>query len=123
MRVKGYSWMGVRTENFGTAVDFFANVLGITPEQRNTRAGFALFRLPSGQILEIFGPEDEWHDFINCPVVGFELENVSEARRELEEKGVEFVTEVMQWGGGAESTYFRGPDDHLYELYRPGDSP
>ncbi len=120
MKVLGYSWLGVRTGYFDAAVRFFAETLDLPLAARDDLRDFAMFRLPSGQLVEIFGPRDTQHDFMTAPVAGFEVEDVRAARRELEAQGVEFVTEVMNWGGGAASTYFRGPDGHLYELWRPG---
>ena len=53
-----------------------------------------------------------------CPVLGFEVADVPEAREELKAMGVEFVTEVREQSG-AKWCYFRGPDGHLYEIWQP----
>ena len=120
MRISAYSWAGVPTADFAAAMRFFGEVLGLPLAGRDEARDFAVFRLPSGQLLEVFGPREAWHRFLTGPVLGFEVEDVRAARRDLEVQGVEFVTDVMDWGGGAASTYFRGPDGHLYELWRPG---
>ncbi|MGC2198157.1 MAG: hypothetical protein WA628_26030 [Terriglobales bacterium] len=45
------------------------------------------------------------------------MEDVCAARKELESRGVEFVTDVD--GNEAEAwAYFRGPDGYLYELWQ-----
>lgn len=52
-----------------------------------------------------------------CPVLAFQVEDVRAARKELESRGPEFVTDVE----GNESevwAYFRGPDGYLYELWQ-----
>jgi catechol 2,3-dioxygenase-like lactoylglutathione lyase family enzyme len=119
MHVSGYSWAGVRTEDFAAALQFFGDVLGLPLADRDDSKDFAQFRLPSGQLFEIFGPRDGWHKFLQSPVLGFEVESVRSARREMEAAGVEFVTEVRDWAGGQASSYFRGPDGHIYELWQP----
>jgi hypothetical protein len=50
-------------------------------------------------------------------VLAFQVEDVRAARKELESRGVEFVTDVE--GNEAEAwTYFRGPGRYLYELWQ-----
>ena len=47
-----------------------------------------------------------------CPVLAFQVEDVRAARKELESRGVEFVTDVD--GNESEAwAYFRGPDGYL----------
>lgn len=118
MRISTYSWAGVRTEHFESAVSFFEEVLGLPLVQREDDSDFAMFRLSSGQIFEIFGPKDDQHGFMACPVLGFEVADVPEAREELKAMGVEFVTEIREQSG-AKWCYFRGPDGHLYEIWQP----
>lgn len=120
MRISGYSWAGVRTENFPSTVRFFSETLGLPLVLRDDARDFALFRLPSGQKFEVFGPNDDWHKFMVCPVLGFEVADVREARQELEAMGVQFVTEVVEWSDGGAWSYFRGPDGHLYEIQQQG---
>jgi hypothetical protein len=51
-------------------------------------------------------------------VLAFQVEDVRAARKELESRGVEFVTDVE--GNEAEAwAYFRGPDRYRYELWQP----
>ena len=54
MKISAYSWAGVRTLDFDSTVRFFAEVLGISLSHRDDATDFALFKLPSGQIFEIF---------------------------------------------------------------------
>ena len=45
------------------------------------------------------------------------MENVRTARKELESRGVEFITDV--YGNESEAwVYFRGPDGYIYELWQ-----
>ncbi len=56
VRIVGYSWTGVYADDFEEAIGFFADKLGLPLEWRQEDADFAGFRMPSGQLLELFGP-------------------------------------------------------------------
>ncbi len=122
VRIVGYSWVGIVTQDFEGTVRFFTEQLALPLTHRDDEAQFALFRLPSGQVFDVFGPENEYasvHTTTGCPVVGFEVEDVRAAHEEMARQGVEFVTEVEEDEEGASWVYFRGPDGQLYELQRP----
>jgi catechol 2,3-dioxygenase-like lactoylglutathione lyase family enzyme len=115
MRVFGYTWAGVRTADLKAAVGFFTDIMGFSLIHRGD--GLVQFKLPSGQLFEVFGSESRHYQFHACPVLAFQVEDVRAAKKELESRGVEFVTDV----GGDESeawAYFRGPDGYLYELWQ-----
>lgn len=126
MRIVGYSWMGVFADDFEAAIDFFADKLGLPLEWRQEDTDFAGFRLPSGQLLEVFGPR--WADAreqydgthpSTSPILGFEVEDVEAAREELVRRGVVFVTEALEFEGGASSAKFLGPNGQVFEVWRP----
>ena len=126
VRIVGYSWMGVYADDFEATIDFFADKLGLPLEWRQEDTDFAGFRLPSGQLLEVFGPRwAESHGRYDgaspsiSPILGFEVEDVEAAREELAGRGVEFVTEALEFEGGASSAKFLGPDGQVYEVWRP----
>jgi catechol 2,3-dioxygenase-like lactoylglutathione lyase family enzyme len=115
MRVLGYTWAGVRTADLKPAASFFGDVLGFSSIHEGN--GMVQFELPSGQLFEVFGSESRYYPLHACPVLAFQVEDVRTARKELESRSVEFVTDVE----GNESqawTYFRGPDGYLYELWQ-----
>ena len=114
VHVLGYTWAGVRTSDLHSSSRFFSDILGLRCVHEGK--GFVQFELPSGQLFEVFDAESRYYQFHNCPVVGFQVEDVRAARRELESNGVEFMTEVF--GDEKEAwTYFRGPDGYLYEIW------
>ena len=126
MRIVGYSWVGVYADDFETTISFFTDKLGLPLEWRQEDTDFAGLRLPSGQLLEVFGPR--WADNrgqydgvhpSTSPILGFEVEDVKAAREELMARGVEFVTEALEFEGGAASAKFLGPDEQVYEVWRP----
>jgi len=113
--VLGYTWAGVRTADLKSATSFFADVLGLSRIHQGE--GLVQFELPSGQLFEVFSPENRYYRLHACPVLAFQLEDVRGARKELEARGIECVTEIE--GTGAEAWfYFRGPDGYLYELWQ-----
>jgi catechol 2,3-dioxygenase-like lactoylglutathione lyase family enzyme len=115
MRVLGYTWAGVRTDDLNSSSLFFSDILGL--RRVHDGKGFVQFELPSGQLFEVFGSESRFYRFHNCPVVGFQVEDVRAAKQEMESKGVPFVTDVF--GNDEEAwAYFRGPDGYLYELWQ-----
>ena len=78
-----------------------------------------MFILPSGQKFEVFGPKTDEHEFMVTPAIAFDVENVYEARAELEAQGIQFVTEIAtSQSGDAAWTYFVGPDGFLYEIWQ-----
>ena len=126
MRILGYSWVGVYADDFETTISFFTDKLGLPLEWRQEEADFAGFRLRSGQLLEVFGPRwADTHERYNgvhpstTPILGFEVEDVEAAREELVSRGVEFVTEALEFEGGASSAKFLGPNGQVYEVWRP----
>jgi predicted enzyme related to lactoylglutathione lyase len=130
VRILGYSWAGIHTENFEAAIRFFTEKLGLLLTYRAEDTDFALFRLPSGQLFEVFGPNSEDYAATreeyagvhpaSCPIVGFEVEDVEAAREQLVERGVEFIHEV-RWSEEGDSSWatFRGPDGQLLQVWRP----
>ena len=115
MRVLGYTWAGVRTSDLNASSRFFSDILGL--RRVHNGKGLVQFELPSGQLFEVFGSESSYYQFHNCPVIGFQVEDVRAAKQEMETKGIEFTTDVL--GDDQEAwAYFRGPDGYLYEIWQ-----
>lgn len=116
MNVKGISWLGVRTLAFDEMVTFYGHTLGLP--RVGDDAGFAAFKLPDGTIIEVFatGSPGSEH-FTTGPVAGFQVDDIEEARRELEAAGIEFIGDIE--GQRSRWSHFRGPDGNVYELSQP----
>jgi predicted enzyme related to lactoylglutathione lyase len=114
MRVKHIGWAGTRTSEYPAMVAFLQAVLGLTTSQEGS--DFAAFKLPEGGTFEVFGPRDRDHaHFSTGPVVGFVVDDLPAAVRELEAAGVELLGgQVDEHGGGWR--HFRAPDGNVYEL-------
>ena len=77
-----------------------------------------MFRLPSGQVIELFGPQSPEYTLHDSAVVaGFEVDDVEAFRRDMSERGVEFVTEVEGGPKYGRWCYFRGPEGCLFQAF------
>ena len=119
MQVKGLAWLGTRTQEFEAATRFFGETLGLSAEHEEP--DFALFRLPDGARVEVFGPGDRDHEhFTTGPVAGFLVDDVEEARAELERAGISFIGPVYHYDANSAWSHFIGPDGNVYEITRDG---
>jgi predicted enzyme related to lactoylglutathione lyase len=114
MRVKRIGWAGTRTSEYPAMVAFLQEVLGLTTSQEGS--DFAAFQFPEGGTFEVFGPGDQDHGhFSTGPVVGFVVDDLTAAVRELEAAGVELLGgQVDERGSGW--CHFRAPDGNVYEV-------
>ena len=119
MNISAISWAGVRTSDFNATIHFFSEALGLPLSLRDDEGEVAHFRLESGDLFEIFGPNNQHRQLHVCPVFAFEVDDILSARAEMEANGVEFVTEIDSWENEA-WCYFRGPDNLLYEIKQSG---
>ena len=119
MEIKGLAWVGTRTAEYDVTVRFFRDELGLRATHEQT--DFAVFRMPNGDTLEVFGPSDTDHaHFDSGPVVGFLVDDVAAARAQLEEAGtVDLLGPLRSWPGGTASQHFRAPDGNVYEVVGP----
>jgi catechol 2,3-dioxygenase-like lactoylglutathione lyase family enzyme len=111
MNVLGLAWLGTRTEQYQPMVDFLRDVLGADVDHEES--DFAVFKLPDGAKVEIFGPSSHYNPhFTTGPVGGFLVQDVHAATEELRAAGIEIVQEPGEnfWA------HFRAPDGNIYEL-------
>jgi catechol 2,3-dioxygenase-like lactoylglutathione lyase family enzyme len=118
MKARGLVWLGTRTRNFDDTVRFFGDTLCLRTVHEEP--DFAVFRLPNGDKVEVFGPGDEEHaHFDKGPVAGFLVDDVREARADLEAAGIAFIGPVHEADDGGSWSHFRGPDGNVYEVTTP----
>ena len=117
MRVKAISWVGVRTDSYREMREFFAGVAGLPVDYES--ADFAVFRFPSGDKLEIFGPaashpaEQFAHNQVMASLL---VDDIDAATEELRAAGIELIGERGEGGGGYLWQHFRAPDGKVFEL-------
>ncbi len=113
--ITGLGWVGTRTERYAETTAFFRDVLELPVAFVGEHQ--AVFTLPGGALVEVFGPGDPDHDhFDTGPVAGFFVDDIEAARAHLERAGVELLGPL---GGTRESgrwAHFRAPDGNVYEL-------
>jgi catechol 2,3-dioxygenase-like lactoylglutathione lyase family enzyme len=122
VNVRRIGWMGTRTPAFEETARFFGEVLGL--EQVDRSPGFAMFRLPAADrdFVEVFSPHEaapaDGRLYTTGPVVGFVVDDVEAARRELELVGVELLGEIVRVGSlpGYAYFHFRAPDGCVYAM-------
>ena len=118
MKARGLVWLGTRTRNFDETVRFFEDTLGM--RKSHEEPDFTAFRLPNGDTVEVFGPGDTEHEhFDTGPVAGFLVDDVREARADLEAAGISFLSPIRESDDGAGWSHFRGPDGNVYEITKP----
>ena len=114
MHILKLAWVGTRTDNFGPTVDFFQDVLGLTPDF--DLPGFRVLKLPDSSKVEVFGPDTDMNrHFTTGPVVGFLVDDVNAAASELRARGVEILHTAEDERGNA-WVHFRAPDGNVYEF-------
>ncbi|MCI4352485.1 MAG: VOC family protein [Thermoplasmata archaeon] len=118
MKVKGISWVGIKTDKLGELATFFRTILGLRAIREDR--DFILFRLPDGDLLELFGPEgpDLPGQFSDVRVMpGFAVDDIEGAREELKAAGGELMGPLERDDTiGLAWQHFRGPDGWIYEL-------
>ncbi|MFN8537513.1 MAG: VOC family protein [Thermomicrobiales bacterium] len=83
MQTRSLAWLGVRTEQFAAMRHLFTDVMGL--ETTREAPGLLGLRLADGTEMELYGPDDDFHDFfITGPVVAFLVDDVDRARAEME---------------------------------------
>jgi len=118
MEVRGLGWLGTRTERWAELVAFYKDVLGLRAVVDGTE--FAVFELPDGSQVEVFGPSmEKCAHFATGPVTGFLVDDLPKARAEMEASGVEFLGETESVGETSWA-HFRGPDGNVYEITQRG---
>jgi len=118
MKARELVWLGTRTRNLDDTVRFFGDTLGLRKSYEEP--DFTVFRLPNRDTVEVFGPGDTEHEhFDTGPVTGFLVDDVREARADLEAAGISFLRPVHESDDSAAWSHFRGPDGNVYEVTTP----
>ena len=118
--VRGVDFAVVPTKSFDTAVDFYANVLGLPCTARYGQMPGAEFETGNLTLavleLEAFGAE-----FRQAAPIALQVDDVAAARTELESRGVSFAGDIVD-SGVCHQAYFADPDGNqliLHHRYAP----
>lgn len=118
MNIRGYSWAGAPTSDFDETNRFFREDLGLELIARDEERMIGVFKLPTGQLFEVFGPGNRYQKLMNSPTIAFDVDDIDKARTDLETRGVKFVSEIERGSHGDAWTFFEGPDGYLYQLFQ-----
>jgi catechol 2,3-dioxygenase-like lactoylglutathione lyase family enzyme len=113
MDVTSLTWVGTRTAAFTATRGFFADVLGLRAIA--DQPDFAVFGVPDGSTVEVFGPGSEYNRHLTHPVAGFRVSDLDQAVHELTAAGIEIVLPIRS-GEDRTWLHFRAPDGFVYEL-------
>ena len=119
---EGISWVISCTSNFEQTVAFFRNVMGLAitdegvPVTDTQFTRYAQIKMSNGVVLEIVEPDERVRQLYDAPIVSFTVDDVAQARRELEGIQVEFVAPIFSTKEGWGWTYFRAPDGNVYQI-------
>jgi predicted enzyme related to lactoylglutathione lyase len=124
VNVTGVDFIAIPTQDFERADAFYADVLGL---ERSKRWG----DMPAGEFetgsLTIALMQSDAFGMTFSPhshPVAFQVDDVEAARKDLEEKGVEFGADTMD-SGVCHMAHFRDPDGNvlmLHHRYAPKDA-
>jgi len=124
VNVTGIDFIAIPTQDFERADAFYADVLGL---ERSKRWG----DMPAGEFetgsLTIALMQSDAFGMTFSPhshPVAFQVDDVEAARKDLEEKGVEFGADTMD-SGVCHMAHFRDPDGNvlmLHHRYAPKDA-
>jgi predicted enzyme related to lactoylglutathione lyase len=113
--VRGIVWLGIKTEQMEADRRLFGELLGLRLVQEEATS--LTYRLPNGDIVEVFGPDTPGQEAMpDAPVAGFLVEDIDLVRDVLEKAGIEFLGETQSAPGYGRWVSFRGPDGNVYEL-------
>jgi hypothetical protein len=117
MLVRNVRWVGVATEHYAAMVDFLESTVGLQKKFEEPTA--VEFTTVDGDAIQVMAAGDPYFEFFRQhaagPVPLFEVDDVHQARLELESAGVQLIGELGQdrdW----EWIHFRAPDGNLYEM-------
>jgi predicted enzyme related to lactoylglutathione lyase len=119
---EGINWVITCTTNFEQTVAFFRDVMGLVvtaegiPVTDIQFTRYAQITLPTGGVLEIVEPTAEVQQLYTAPIASFTVDDVRQARRELEDRQIVFVAPIFSTKDGWGWTYFRAPDGNIYQL-------
>jgi catechol 2,3-dioxygenase-like lactoylglutathione lyase family enzyme len=123
MRIHRLGWLTTYTDRYAETATFFADVLGL-PVNVDDGAFTQLGPMADAEndYIEVLSTDDPESDFeeeyFTGPVAGFVLDDVIEARKEIEAAGVEILDDI-HWSTRREGYgwfHFRAPDGHVYGL-------
>jgi predicted enzyme related to lactoylglutathione lyase len=114
--ITGVDFAGVPTHDVAVASDFYANTLGLRRSVYLPDRGFAEFE--TGNLtLSVYNAEQMGMEHHRNPnPIALHVDDVADARRTLEERGLEFQGDVLDTGV-CHMAFFSDPDGNAFMLH------
>lgn len=129
MRVTGANRILVPTSSFDELLGFFREVMAMpvgeagVPVTDTQFRRYAVIELGNDVVLEVVEPQESVAHRYHSPIMALTVEDVAQARQELQDHRIEFVTPIFDTGDGWGWFYFQAPDGNLYQLQGPCQEP
>ncbi len=110
--------MGVKTKDFDALLHVFQTVMGLEVIHREEENEFFVLTTSGGDKVELFGPRSKYNTHLAMarPVVGFSVDDINKARKELQSVGIDLIGDINRRSEGYAWQHFRGPDGNIHEL-------
>lgn len=83
----------------------------------HTEDDFVELKARNGDTVELFGQASKYNThFTSAPVVGFQVDDIESARRELVDNGIRLIGGIKHGDDGSAWQHFKGPDGNIYEI-------
>lgn len=80
---------------------------------------FSVFGFPNGSLYELYGPgspERPWKNGVNGSAIGFAVDDIQAAIRELQKAGNELLGGIQSAGPDYKFQFYRAPDGRVYAV-------
>lgn len=80
---------------------------------------FSVFGFPNGSLYELYGPgspQRPWKNGVNGFAVGFAVDDIQAAIRELKKAGNELLGDIQSAGPDYKFQFYRAPDGRVYAV-------
>jgi predicted enzyme related to lactoylglutathione lyase len=119
--VTGVDFVGMPTRDLEAAVEFYGSTVGLPRSVYMKERNYAEFE--TGNLtLSVYDPEKMGLEHrVNPNAIALHVDDVAQARTELEERGVEFAGEILDTGV-CHMAFFADPDGNalmLHHRYAP----
>jgi predicted enzyme related to lactoylglutathione lyase len=115
--IKGFSFASVWSSDLNNLLPFYRDTLGLKPSMESE--GFVVFGDPAGVAFGL-GSHSDVSGKNTDParhMVGFNVEDIQGMVQQLKGKGVEFVEEPNDQGGGFWIATLKDPEGNLVQLF------
>jgi len=117
MKPQGIQMTWVVVHDFNQAKEFFTNTLGLTLVSDAPEYNWAEFSSPAGTHIGVAGEAEQ------CPVkagsnavVCITVEDIEEAQKEFEQKGVHIVGTIQEVPGHVKLLLIQDPSGNYYQI-------